>query len=346
MSRGVGVIGAGPGVAALHLPTIARLRERFHVAHLADQGSGRAAELAARLGVAASHGTAALLADPAVDVVAVCSPPAEHARHILDAVDAGARAIICEKPLATTEDDARAVIDACRRAGTVLLVATNHFYDEAWDRAKRHLVALEGEVRTITVAAALPPNDRYHAVVTELVAGAAPARGAPDLTDRELAAGVVRQLVLGLAVHDLPAVRDLARDFQGVDFAAAVPPIGYTIGFRASGVHITLTAVMLPDGPDALWRFTIGTSADRIDVEFPPAFVHAGSATVRVRADDVRSTTYRREPEDGYLREWIALDALIEGAVTVEYHELLDDALFAIRLADAAAETVRRGGAS
>ncbi|WP_173921646.1 Gfo/Idh/MocA family protein [Agromyces sp. Marseille-P2726] len=344
MSRGVGVIGAGPGVAALHLPTLARLRDRFRVSHISDRGSGRAAALAERLGVPASRGVAELLADPSVQVIAVCSPPSEHARNILDAVDAGVTAILCEKPLATTAEEAHAVIDACRSAGVRLLVATNHFYDGAWDRAKHHLVALEGDIRTIAVTVALPPNDRYHAAVTELEPGAAPARSGPDLADPDLAASVVRQLVLGLAVHDLPAVRDLARDFEGVDFAVAVPPIGYTIGFRASGIHVVLTAVMLPDGPDALWRLSIGTSADRVDVEFPPAFVHAGSATVRVRAGDVRTTSYRREPDDGYLREWQALDALLEGAATMEYHEVLDDALFTIALADAAAEAVRRGG--
>ena len=78
----------------------------------------------------------------------------------------------------------------------------------------------------------------------------APGRGAPDLADPGMAAPMVRQLVLGLAVHDLPAVRDLAPDFEGVDFAAAVPPIGYTVGFRAGGVRVLLTAVMLPDGAD------------------------------------------------------------------------------------------------
>lgn len=346
MRWGVGVIGAGPGVAALHLPTLDRVVERFGVAHVADHGSGRAAELAARLGAKASTGTADLLADPAVDVVAICSPPAEHAAHIHAAVDADVRAILCEKPLATTSEEARAAVDACQRAGVVLLVATNHFYDEAWDRAKHHLVALGSDVRSIAATVALPPNDRYHAAVTEIEAASAPHRGAPDLTDRETAAAVVRQLVLGLAVHDLPAVRDLAPDFEAVDFAAALPPIGYTIGFRSSGVPILLNAVMVPDGADALWRLTVGTTSDRLDVEFPPSFVHAGSATVRVRTGERRTTTYRRDEEDGYVREWRALEALLDGTATMEYHEVLDDALFAIDLADAAAAAIRAGGGS
>ncbi|RZS65872.1 putative dehydrogenase [Agromyces ramosus] len=346
MPWGVGVIGAGPGVAALHLPTLSMISDLFRVVHVSDHGSGRAVELATRLGATASHDTAELLSDPAVDVVAVCSPPAEHARHIRECVAAGARAILCEKPLATTAHEATEVVDACRQAGIPILVATNHFFDEAWDRTKHHLLALESDVRSISATVALPPNGRFHAAVTELPTSGTPPRTAPDLTDPETAAAVVRQLVLGLAVHDLPAVRDLAPDFEGVDFAAAVPPLGYTIGFRSSGVRVLLTAVMLPDGPDPTWRLTVGTSTDRIDVEFPPAFVHAGSATVRVRHGDLRSTTYRRDTDDGYVREWRALAAMLDGTAVTEYHEVLDDAVFAIDLADAAAEAIRTGAPS
>ena len=343
---GVGVIGAGPGAAALHVPTLARLDDLFRVVHVADAGSGRAARLAEQLGAAASGSTADMLADPSVDVVAICSPPAEHARQIRDSVAAGVRGILCEKPLATTEEDARAVVDACRDAGVPLLVATNHFYDEAWDRAKHHIVALGSDVRTITATVALPPNGRFHEVVSEPVAGPTPSRGSPDLTDPAIASAVIRQLVIGLAVHDLPAVRDLAPDLDGVDFAALVPPVGYTLGFRASGVRVLLTAVMLPDGPDPVWRLSVGTAGDRVDVEFPPAFVHAGSARVRVRHGDLRSTTYRRDVDDGYVREWRALAAMLDGSATAELHEVLDDALFAIRLADAAAAAVRDGATS
>ena len=40
----------------------------------------------------------ALLADPAIDVVDICTPPALHAQMIIDAVRAG-KHVICEKPL-------------------------------------------------------------------------------------------------------------------------------------------------------------------------------------------------------------------------------------------------------
>ena len=92
MVWGVGIIGAGPGVSALHAPTLARVPD-FRLVHVSDAGSGRAAPLAAAHGARSSTGVHSLLADAEVDVVAVCSPPAEHAAHIRAALDAGHRTI-------------------------------------------------------------------------------------------------------------------------------------------------------------------------------------------------------------------------------------------------------------
>ncbi|UZX01795.1 Gfo/Idh/MocA family oxidoreductase [Arthrobacter sp. CDRTa11] len=337
MPWNVGILGAGPGIAALHLPVLGRLTELFTVVHLADAGSGRAKALAARLGARWSEGEAELLRDPAVDVVAVCSPPAEHARQILAAVAAGKRAVFCEKPLAASGEEAESVISACREASTILLVGTNHLFDAAWGRAKHHLVALEGRVRAISVTLALPPNDRYHRLVAEGAPFQAARRGRPDLGNPAVAADVLRQLLTGLAIHDLPGVRDIAPGIDEVVYARIAPPIGYVVGYRAGDVLVQLALTMLPQGPDALWRMSITTSHDRIEVNFPPAFVHAGSAATRVRGVDGQWAEYTRDPEDGYVAEWRLLAALLEGSAPVEYDELLADSHFAIDLADAAA---------
>ncbi|MGX5771053.1 Gfo/Idh/MocA family protein [Microbacterium trichothecenolyticum] len=340
MTHGVGIIGAGPGVAALHLPTLERLADAFRVVHVADGGSGRSAALAARVGARASSGTEAIMADPAVDVVAICSPPAHHAAQIIEAVAAGKRAVFCEKPIGTTVAEAEQAIEACRRAGVPLIVGTNHYFDPAWGRAKHHLTASGGPVVSISVTLALPPNTRYHELVTELPGSPVAARGLPDLTRPEVAAGVVRQLLTGLAIHDLPLVRDLAPHFERVVFARALPPLGYAVGFVASGVPVQLTTVMLPDGADTLWRIAVATAADRLDVSFPPPFVHAGGARVRVRAADGRDTIYAHDPGDGYVAEWRALAELLDAGLPVEYDELLDDARYGLRLAQAAASLI------
>ncbi|RFA08172.1 dehydrogenase [Subtercola boreus] len=344
MTHGVGVIGAGAGVGALHLPTLALLDDLYSVVHVTDAGSGRAEALAAPLGARWSSGEAALLADPEVDIVLVCSPPEQHARQILAAVTAGKRVVFCEKPLAQDAGEVEAVIGACRASGTVLVVGTNHLYDFSWGRAKHHLLAARSPVQTVSVVVSLPPNTRYHDAVAELGDIRMPRRARPDLGNPDVVAGMVRQLVSGLAVHDLPALRDLAPRFEGMVFARAAAPVGYLLAYRASGVLVQLAAVMHPEGADALWRMTIATAHDRIEVEFPPAFVHSGSATVRVRGVDGRRTTYSRSPEDGYLSEWRALADLLAGSEPVEYDELRADALYGIALADAAADWISRGG--
>jgi len=343
MPWNVGILGAGPGVAALHLPVLGRLWELFTVKHMADSGSGRARNLAVSLGATWSAAERELLADHEVEVVAICSPPAEHSRQIIASVAAGKRAIFCEKPLATSKEEAAEAIAACRAAGAVLLVGTNHLFDSAWGRARHHLVALEGHVQSISVTLALPPNDRYHQLVAEGGPFVAARRGRPDLTDPAVAASVLRQLLMGLAIHDLPAVRDIAPGIDEVVYARVASPVGYLVGYRAGGVLVQLALTMLPQGPDALWRMSIGTTHDRVEVDFPPAFVQAGSATVRVRNVDAQWVTYPRDPEDGYEAEWRLLAALLQGTVPMEYDELLADAHYGIDLADAAAAKLLEG---
>ena len=189
MARNVGILGTGPGVAALHLPVLEGLSDLFAVVHIANAGSGRAQALAERSGATWSAGEAHLLGDPAVEVVAICSPPQEHARQILAALAAGKRAIFCEKPRATTKQQADEVISACRAAGAVLLVGTNHLFDAAWGPVKHHLVGLGDKVQAISVTLALPPNDRYHRLVSEGGPFQSARRGRPDLEDPAVAAG-------------------------------------------------------------------------------------------------------------------------------------------------------------
>jgi len=63
-----------------------------------------------------------LLASPGLDAVVVCSPTAQHRWHAVAAAAAGCH-VFSEKPIATTVDDAQAMIAACRDAGVQLHVA-------------------------------------------------------------------------------------------------------------------------------------------------------------------------------------------------------------------------------
>ncbi len=87
----------------------------------ADDDRSRGEHYASKLGVQGFPTYEDLLAQH-LDGVIVCS---ENARH-RDLVEMAARArvpVLCEKPLATTLSDARAMIEVCARAGVILMVA-------------------------------------------------------------------------------------------------------------------------------------------------------------------------------------------------------------------------------
>ncbi|MBD8206796.1 Gfo/Idh/MocA family oxidoreductase [Microbacterium sp. CFBP 8790] len=347
MAWGVGIIGAGPGVAALHAPTLARTAGDFRLVHVSDAGSGRAAAIAERFGARSSSGLDALLADPDVDVVAICSPPAQHAAHVRASLAAGRRALFCEKPLATSLAEAEQIVAACAAAGALLVVGTNHLFDPAWVRATHYLDAIDRRIAAVTVTLCLSPNDRYHALVMGEPLPAPPGSARPplDLSDPAQSAAIVRQLIVGLAVHDLPLVRDLVPDATEVAWARPIAPIGFDLGLRSADAVVRFTVLMVPEGADSLWRVSIATAGDRIDVDFPPPFVHAGSARIAVRDARGVETVYPLDRRDGYDAEWGALAALLRGDTAMEYDELRADAAFVLAVADAAAAVIRGGGA-
>ncbi|HEU4999884.1 MAG TPA: Gfo/Idh/MocA family oxidoreductase, partial [Lapillicoccus sp.] len=116
---GLGLVGAGrfgefvAGVAG-DLPEVS-LRA------VADAESGRAAALAARHGAQVAGDWTTLIDHRGVDAVVVATPPATHAAVALAALAAG-RHVFCEKPLATTLDRAREVVEAAGRRGRALVV--------------------------------------------------------------------------------------------------------------------------------------------------------------------------------------------------------------------------------
>jgi predicted dehydrogenase len=85
----------------------------------AGESGGR--ELADEIGVGYVDTVEELLAwGP--DAVVVCSENSRHVDDVELAAAAGAH-VLCEKPLATTRDDARRIIEACERAGVLLMTA-------------------------------------------------------------------------------------------------------------------------------------------------------------------------------------------------------------------------------
>ncbi len=76
-----------------------------------------------------------LLADPAIDAVLVATPVATHYRLALAAIEAG-KHVLVEKPLAPSQAEAEALIEAARRRGVVLMVDHTFVYTGAVQKIK------------------------------------------------------------------------------------------------------------------------------------------------------------------------------------------------------------------
>ncbi len=74
----------------------------------------------------------AMLAAEDLDIVSVVTSDDAHAQIVIDAVDAGVRGILCEKPIATTLADADRMIAATERAGIPLLVNHTRRWMSPW----------------------------------------------------------------------------------------------------------------------------------------------------------------------------------------------------------------------
>jgi predicted dehydrogenase len=112
------------GIARFHLRPLSEL-DGFRVVALADLEEERAAETAEAFGVErvyADYG--AMLERERPDVAVITTPSALHSPMTLQAVEAGVRGVYCEKPMAVSLGEGRAMVRACREAGVAL--AVNH----------------------------------------------------------------------------------------------------------------------------------------------------------------------------------------------------------------------------
>ncbi len=128
----IGIIGCGGIANQKHLPALARLRDRVTLVAFCDLIAARAraaADAYGEAGAAVCTDYRDVLADPAIDVVHVLTPNRSHSEITVAALSAG-KHVMCEKPMAKTAADARAMVEAAERTGKKLCVGYQNRYRE------------------------------------------------------------------------------------------------------------------------------------------------------------------------------------------------------------------------
>ncbi|MCS5498359.1 Gfo/Idh/MocA family oxidoreductase [Cnuibacter physcomitrellae] len=343
----IGFIGAGLVVQAIHLPTLVRLGRDFAVTVVQSRREETAKATAERVGARWTTSVDELVSDPDVEVVAVCSPREQHAEHVIAAMRAGKKAVLCEKPFTADVESAQRISQVSEETGVPVLVAAMHEYDEAWRVGSGMVDGLGEAPAVVRSTISLPSTGLFVGLSTQFTPSApsAVSEAAPEVDPAVLAAEAVRNAVLELGVHDMPMIRRLLPDWREVEVVSAAPtaPFGYDIVLRTGRSLISLVAV-LHDQWRARWELEAIAPAGVLRLDFTPSWVHAGSGTATLTdaraVESVLSTS-----SNGYEGEWIALARAARGADPMidSLRGAVDDLDFTVRVAEGAARVVLAG---
>jgi predicted dehydrogenase len=314
-SLGVGVIGCGEIAQLMHLPILKEL-PGLHIAALCDLSREVLDALGDGYGVAARYtDPAALLADPDVDAVVICTY--DHAPLVAQVIAAG-KHVVVEKPLGFTPAEAAPLVDALAASGLVGMVGYMKLYDPGYVAGLDRIRGI-GRAKTVHVHDFAGRFDRYGQLYTQVRGtDVDPAKLAAvrDETNARIDATLgpdhagYRDLYLTLLMlgsHDLAVLRGAFGKAEVVH----AQPVGPS--------HL-LAVLELADRVPAILEVAFGAQyewwdewmavygeRDEVRIEFQNPYVRNASARVRLRhgADgEASETLVQAPPETAFRAQW------------------------------------------
>jgi len=133
----VGIIGCGAVTQRRHVPEyMANLNAE--IAGFSDFNKERANELCMKYGGKFYENINEMISDETINAISVCSPNATHAQISIASLKAG-KHVLCEKPMALTLDETRAMLAAEKESGKTLMLGHNQRLIKAHMKAKELL---------------------------------------------------------------------------------------------------------------------------------------------------------------------------------------------------------------
>ncbi|MDM5328856.1 Gfo/Idh/MocA family oxidoreductase [Neobacillus sp. CF12] len=131
----VAVIGCGSIAQHRHLPEY-QSNKNVELIAVCDSNEERAQTVAEKYGVKAYTNYEEVISSGLVDAVSVCTPNYLHAPISIAALHAGLH-VLCEKPMATSKQEAEEMIAAANESGKKLMIAHNQRFVPSHQRARK-----------------------------------------------------------------------------------------------------------------------------------------------------------------------------------------------------------------
>lgn len=134
----VAVVGTGKIAETAHIPAYLSSKIVDLVA-LVDVDSKKAKKTARKFGIEKVFPSVEeLFEKETIDAISLCTPPNTHAEIALKAFDSGIH-VLCEKPLSTSIEDGKMMVEASRRKERILMVGFNRRFWPNYTRAKKYI---------------------------------------------------------------------------------------------------------------------------------------------------------------------------------------------------------------
>lgn len=157
----LGVAVVGSGRMGTHRARLASVHPAVEFLAIADVDEAKARSLAERVGAQLSSSACTeVIQDPRVTTVIVSTPEPDHAKSVIEALKAG-KSVLVEKPLATTREDADAMIAAAHEYSGTLRIGYSQRFRRNIFLGKRYID--EGRLGKVVGATSRVFNSRAQA---------------------------------------------------------------------------------------------------------------------------------------------------------------------------------------
>ncbi|MFG6114750.1 Gfo/Idh/MocA family protein [Halobacillus sp. MO56] len=138
----MGIIGVGGIATQRHIPAYQSLSDQVEITAIQDVDEKRARQVTEEFDIPQVHEDYGTLFDH-VDAVTICTPNKFHAEISIAALEAGVH-VMCEKPMAMTTEEGKAMVEAARKNDRLLSIAYHYRYTPEARLAKT--VITNGEI--------------------------------------------------------------------------------------------------------------------------------------------------------------------------------------------------------